>query len=101
MSKGWNKIGFKGEWAKTLQNYLQKKQDVVPEGWIRSDEALQKMGYCGNSSGQRNKLLNAMVRDGYLEKRDFKIFDGTGRRVTAITHYCLQKRKKQVDKKSA
>ena len=78
---------FKGEWAKTLQNFLEKKQDEVPGGWVRAEEALQKMGYNGNSSGQRNKLLNAMAREGFLEKKDFKIFDGTGRRVTAITHY--------------
>lgn len=88
--KGWTKMGFKGEWAKTLQNYLQKKQDIVPAGWVRSEEALQKMGFIGNCSGQRNKLLNAMFKEGYLEKRDFKIFDGSGRRVTAITHYKLK-----------
>jgi hypothetical protein len=86
-NKGWSKMKFEGEWAKTLQNYLAKKQDEVPKGWLKSDEALEKMGYSGNSAGQRNKLLNAMARDGFLEKKDFKIFDGTGRRVTAITHY--------------
>ena len=86
-NKGWAKKKFEGEWAKTLQSYLAKQQDEVPKGWIRAEQALQKMGYNGNSSGQRNKLLNAMARDGFLEKKDFKIFDGTGRRVTAITHY--------------
>ena len=86
-NKGWNKMKFEGEWAKTLQNFLAKKQDDVPKGWLRAEEALEKMGYSGDSSGQRNKLLNAMVKEGFLEKKNFKIFDGTGRRVTAITHY--------------
>ena len=86
-NKGWSKMKFEGEWAKTLQSYLAKKQDEVPKGWLKSDEALEKMGYSGNSAGQRNKLLNAMAREGFLEKRDFKIFDGTGRRISSITHY--------------
>ena len=88
-NKGWSKKKFEGEWAKTLQNFLEKKQDEVPKGWVRAEEALQKMGYNGNSSGQRNKLLNAMAREGFLEKKNFKIFDGSGRRVTSITHYRL------------
>ena len=86
-NKGWNKMKFEGEWAKTLQKYLAKQQDKVPKGWLRAEQALKKMGYAESSSGQRNKLLNAMAREGFLEKKDFKIFDGTGRRVTAITHY--------------
>ena len=86
-NKGWQNKKFEGEWAKTLQKYLAKQQDEIPEGWLRADDALKKMGYTGNSSGQRNKLLNSMAKDGFLDKKDFKIFDGTGRRVTAITHY--------------
>jgi hypothetical protein len=86
-NKGWNKMGFEGEWAKTLQKFLSKQQEEVPKGWLRAEKALEKMGYSGNSAGQRNRLLNAMAKDGFLEKKDFKIFDGTGRRVTAITHY--------------
>lgn len=89
-NKGWSKMKFEGEWAKTLQNFLAKKRDTVPKGWIRSEDALEKMGYARSCSGQRNRLLAAMVAEGYLEKRDFKIFDGTGRRVTAITHYKLK-----------
>ena len=84
---GWNKMKFEGEWAKTLQKYLLKKQDRVPDGWVKSDEALRRMGFSGNSAGQRNKLLNTMAREGFLQKKDFKIFDGTGRRVVPITHY--------------
>ena len=85
--KTWTEIGFKGEWAQTLKKYLEKQQDEVPAGWLKGDQALRKMGLMGACSGQRNKLLNRMVEDGFLEKKDFRIFDGSGRRVTAITHY--------------
>lgn len=102
-NKGWSKKRFEGEWAMLLQNFLSKQQDDVPAGWLKSDEALKRMGYSGNSSGQRNKLLNAMAKAGWLEKRDFRIFDGSGRRVSAITHYRIlgQPGKKAVDKKSS
>ena len=86
-SKGWSKKKFVGEWAKTLQNYIAKNQEKVPAGFVRADDALKKMGFSGNSAGQRNKLLNAMAREGWLEKREFKIFDGSGRRLVRITHY--------------
>jgi len=86
-SKGWSKKKFDGEWAKTLQKFLAKQQDEVPDGWVKSDEALRKMGLMGACSGQRNKLLQRMTASGFLLKKDFKIFDGSGRRVTAITHY--------------
>lgn len=86
---GWSKMKFEGAWAKTLQKYLAKKQDIVPAGWLKADEALNKMGYAGNSSGQRNKLLNQMAKDGVLQKKNFRIFDGSGRRISAITHYKL------------
>lgn len=89
MSKlgAWNKKKLSGEWAKTLQKYLAKQQDEVPANWVRGEAALQKMGLAPNSSGQRNKLLGNMVQGGFLEKKNFRIFDGTGRRVTSITHY--------------
>ena len=86
-SKGWSKKKFEGEWAKTLQKFLARQQDEVPKGWLRSDAALRKMGLLGASSGHRNKLLNRMTEEGFLEKRDFKIFDGSGRRISPITHY--------------
>lgn len=87
MSKGWSKKKFKGEWAKALQNYLEKKQDEVPPGWIRSDEALRRMGYAGDAGGQRNGLLKRMVKDGILLQKQFRIFDGSGRRLSPIIHY--------------
>lgn len=91
MSKGaWAKQKFEGEWAKTLQKFLAKQQDVVPPGWLKSEQALVKMGLAPNSSGQRNKLLGNMVRSGFLEKKMFKIFDGTGRRVTLIAHFKIK-----------
>ena len=86
-SKGWSKKKFTGEWAKTLQSFLEKQQDEVPAGWIRSDEALKRMGFSGNCGGQRNKILNQMARAGVLLKKDFRVFDGSGRRISAITHY--------------
>lgn len=86
-SKSWTSKKFNGEWARTLQKYLAKQQDIVPPGWLTSENALRKMGLKGASSGQRNKLLNQMARDGFLQKKDFRIFDGSGRRVTAIAHF--------------
>ena len=91
--RSWTKIGFEGEWAQTLKKYLSKQQDEVPKGWLRSDDALKQMGYrCKHIGGAGNKLLNSMVRDGVLDKKNFRIFDGSGRRVTAITHYKIAKK---------
>lgn len=90
-NKGWSNRPFKGEWAKTLQKFLQKQQDTVPAGWFRGEDALGKMGFKGTSSGHRNKLLNTMTAEGFLEKKNFRIFDGSNRRVVAISHYRLKK----------
>ena len=86
-NKGWSKKKFTGEWAKALQNYLDKKQDEVPPGWLRSDEALRRMGYSGDAGGQRNGLLKKMVKDGILLQKEFRIFDGSGRRLSSIIHF--------------
>lgn len=84
---GWSKRKFNGEWAKALQNYLEKRQEQVPPGWIRGDEALKKMGYSGDCGGQRNGLLKNMVKEGILLQKQFRIFDGSGRRLSPIIHY--------------
>lgn len=87
-NKGWNKLGFEGEWAQTLKKYLERQQDEVPKGWLRAEGAARAMGFKGNhSGGSVNKLINGMVREGLLLKKDFRIFDGSGRRISAITHY--------------
>ena len=86
-NKGWSKKKFSGEWAKALQNYLEKKQDEVPSGWVRSEEALRRMGYSGDAGGQRNGLLKKMVKDGILLQKQFRVFDGSGRRLSPILHY--------------
>jgi hypothetical protein len=90
-STGWSKKKFTGEWAKTLQKYMAKQQEEVPTGWFKGDDALRKMGLMGACSGQRNKLLNRMVEEGFLEKKDFRIFDGSGRRISPISHYKIAK----------
>ena len=87
----WSKMEFKGEWAETLHRFLSKQQEQVPPGWITGDVALRKMGLNGVASGQRNKLLQRMTHDGYIEKKVFRVFDGSGRRVTPIIHYKLVK----------
>ncbi|NBW99175.1 hypothetical protein EBR03_06345 [bacterium] len=89
-SKGWSKKKFEGEWAQTLHKFLSKQQEEVPAGWLKGDVALRKMGLMGAASGQRNKLLNRMTEEGFLEKKDFRIFDGSGRRISAITHYKIK-----------
>lgn len=90
-SKGWSKKKFNGQWAKTLQKFLAKQQEEVPPGWYIGDVALKKMGLMGSCSGQRNKILNRMTDEGFLEKRDFRIFDASGRRIAAISHYKIAK----------
>ena len=57
-SKGWSKRKFSGEWAKALQNYLQKKVDEVPPGWVRSEEALRKMGYAGDAGTVHELIIS-------------------------------------------
>lgn len=89
--KSWPKIGFKGEWAQTLHKFLSKQQDVLPPGWLTADSALKKMGLSGAVCSQRNKLLKRICDAGFIEKKDFRIFDSTGRRITPITHYKLVK----------
>lgn len=89
-SKGWSKRPFVGEWALTLKKFLAKQQDEVPEGWLRSEECLKKMGLHSACSGQRNQLLNRMVQENFLLKRNFRIFDGSGRRISSIVHYKLK-----------
>ena len=87
-NKNWNKIGFKGEWAQTLKKYLERQQEQVPSGWLRTDAALKAMGFSAkHTGGSCNKLINQMVAAGFLLKKDFRIFDGSGRRISAITHY--------------
>jgi hypothetical protein len=90
-NKSWAKIGFKGEWAQTLHKFLSKQQDVLPPGWLTADSALKKMGLSGAVCSQRNKLLKRICDAGFIEKKDFRIFDSTGRRITPITHYKLVK----------
>ena len=90
-NKAWNKIGFKGEWAQTLKKYLERQQDQVPKEWLRTDEALRAMGFKSkHTGGSSNKLINQMVDAGFLLKKDFRIFDGSGRRISAITHYKIK-----------
>jgi hypothetical protein len=40
-----------------------------------------------HTGGSCNKLINQMVEAGFLLKKDFRIFDLSGRRISAITHY--------------
>ena len=90
-NKKWTEIGFKGEWAQTLHKFLSKQQDHVPPGWLTTDSALKKMGLSGAACSHRNKLLKRICDAGLMEKKDFRIFDSSGRRISPITHYKLVK----------
>jgi hypothetical protein len=90
-NKQWTQIGFKGEWAQTLHKFLTKQQDSIPPGWITADKVLKKMGLSATMSSQRNKLLDRMSREGFIQKKAFRVFDTTGRRITSILHYKLGK----------
>ena len=89
--KKWTEIGFKGEWAQTLHKFLSKQQDDLPPGWLTADNALKKMGLSGRVCSHRNKLLKRMHDAGFIDKKDFRVFDSTGRRISPITHYKLIK----------
>jgi len=87
----WGDKKFVGEWGKALENYIHRKADVVPKGFLTAPEALKKMGLHGSSSGQRTALLGEMVEAGALIKKEFRIIDATGRRISSIAHYAIAK----------
>lgn len=88
----WKDKKFIGEWGKTLENYIHRKADKVPKGFLTGPQALTKMGLFGSAGGQRTTLLANMVADGVLIKKSFRIVDGSGRRISAIVHYALAKK---------
>jgi hypothetical protein len=49
------------------------------------------MGLSGAVCSHRNKLLKRMHDAGFIDKKDFRVFDSTGRRISPITHYKLVK----------
>lgn len=87
----WADKKFIGEWGKALENYIHRKADKVPAGFLTGPKALEKMGLYGSAGGQRTTLLANMVRDGVLIKKEFRIVDGSGRRISPIAHYALAK----------
>ena len=90
--KSWTSAKFVGEWGKTLENYIHKRADIVPKHFLTGPQALRKMGLLGCASGQRTNLLRDMVADGVLIKKEFRIIDGSGRRLSNISHYALAKK---------
>jgi len=91
-NNSWKDKKFVGEWGKTLQNYILRKAEKVPEGFLTGPQALIKMGLFGSAGGQRTTLLANMVADGVLIKKSFRIVDGSGRRISAIVHYKIAKK---------
>lgn len=89
--KSWVDAKFTGEWGKALEQYIHRKADPVPKGFLTAPEALRKMGLVGCSSGQRTSLLQRMVKDGALIQKQFRVIDGTGRRLSLVNHYCIAK----------
>jgi hypothetical protein len=87
----WSHKKFEGDWGKALENYIQRRSDVVPKEFFTGGQALKKMGLSDAVSGQRNSLLNQMVKAGALVKKHFRIVDASGRRISSIAHYALAK----------
>ena len=88
----WSNKKFEGEWGKALENYIHRKAEKVPKGFLTGPQALTKMGLIGDAGGQRTTLLRQMVSDGTLIKKNFRIVDGSGRRISSIVHYALAKK---------
>jgi hypothetical protein len=87
----WSEKKFVGEWGKALENYIHRKADKVPKGFLTGPQALIKMGLHGAAGGQRTGILKQMVDDGILVRKEFRIVDGSGRRLSSIVHYALAK----------
>ena len=60
----------KDEWTKLLMQTLTKNVDVIPPGWLTSDQVAQKFGV---QRSQAIKLLKDMREDGLVEARQFRV----------------------------
>jgi predicted ArsR family transcriptional regulator len=58
------------EWTKLLMQTLTKNVDVIPPGWLTSDEVAEKFGV---QRSQAIKLLKDMRADGLIEVKQFRV----------------------------
>jgi hypothetical protein len=89
--KKWNKP-IEGEWASTLQDYINTMADKVPSEWKTIPEVMECFGLKYTRGGGRHVMLADMCKRGILETRKFNVVDASGRRVLAISHYRLIKK---------
>lgn len=47
--KSWADKRFTGEWGKTLENYIHRKADKVPKGFLQEQKLLKKWDYTEQS----------------------------------------------------
>jgi hypothetical protein len=60
----------KDEWTRLLMHTLTKNVDVVPPGWLTSDQVAEKFGV---QRSQAIKLLKDMRDDGKIETKAFRV----------------------------
>jgi predicted ArsR family transcriptional regulator len=60
----------KDEWTKLLMQTLTKNVDVIPPGWLTSDQVAKKFGV---QRSQAIKLLKDMREDGLVEAKQFRV----------------------------
>lgn len=89
--KKWSKP-IEGEWASTLQSYINTLTDKVPSEWKTTPEVMECFGLKYTRGGGRHMMLADMCKRGILETRKFKVTDASGRRVLSISHYRLVKK---------
>ena len=64
------KANGKDDWAKLLMQTLTKNVDVIPPGWLTSDQVAKKFGV---KRCQATKLLKDMRDDGSVEAKHFRV----------------------------
>jgi hypothetical protein len=66
---------MKSEWATLLEESLQRKGELIPEGWLSTK---QIAGDLGKSHSHTVKLVGEWLSSGKLEKRMFMVAFDSG-----------------------
>jgi hypothetical protein len=90
-SRKWSKP-IEGEWASTLEGYINTLADKVPSEWKTIPEVMECFGLKYTRGGGRHMMLADMCKRRILETRKFKVIDASGRRVLSISHYRIVKK---------
>lgn len=72
-------------WAKALEDSLQQRSDIVPEGWATCKAIADELGKAENTVVRQ---LGDLMRAGKAESRRFRIPYGNA--IKSIPHYKLK-----------